>query len=62
MTAKGRAAFADARPFWQAAQARFEDSFGAQAAAELRATLMKIASDQSLEADLIAEGASEPQS
>jgi DNA-binding MarR family transcriptional regulator len=57
LTANGRLAFEAARPLWQAAQARFEDSFGKQEAADLRATLLKIASDQSLVVDLIAEGA-----
>jgi DNA-binding MarR family transcriptional regulator len=62
LTANGRLAFEAARPLWQAAQARFENSFGAQEAAELRATLLKIASDQSLGAGLVAEGALEIQS
>jgi DNA-binding MarR family transcriptional regulator len=50
LTAAGRSAFAAAIPLWQAAQARFEHSFGRQEAADLRASLLKIAGDPSLAA------------
>jgi DNA-binding MarR family transcriptional regulator len=62
LTAKGRLTLEAARPLWKAAQARFEDSFGSKEAADLRATLLKVASDHSLGAGLIAEGALEGQS
>jgi DNA-binding MarR family transcriptional regulator len=60
LTEKGRSAFSSAQPLWRAAQARFEDSFGAREAADLRAALLKIASDQSL--SLVAEGVLETKS
>jgi DNA-binding MarR family transcriptional regulator len=43
LTKHGRSRLATARPFWQAAQARFEGDFGMQEAAKLRATLLNIA-------------------
>ncbi|SDS28716.1 MarR family winged helix-turn-helix transcriptional regulator [Bradyrhizobium canariense] len=43
LTKKGRSRIAAARPLWHDAQARFEDRFGKQQAAELRAVLLSIA-------------------
>jgi DNA-binding MarR family transcriptional regulator len=51
LTRKGRLRFAAAQPLWRDAQARFENSFGKQEAAVLRAALLKISNDQSLTAD-----------
>jgi DNA-binding MarR family transcriptional regulator len=52
LTKKGRARIAAVRPHWEAAQARFESGFGAQAAADLRGVLLKIARDPSLLAEI----------
>jgi DNA-binding MarR family transcriptional regulator len=43
LTKKGRSRVAVARPLWDQAQARFEDRFGKQEAADLRAVLLSIA-------------------
>jgi DNA-binding MarR family transcriptional regulator len=43
MTQAGEAAVARARQLWAAAQRRFEDTFGKEAAVELRAVLKEIA-------------------
>ena len=51
LTRTGRSRFAAAQPLWDRAQARFEDSFGKQQAAELRAVLVKIARIRSLGRD-----------
>ncbi len=51
LTEKGRSRFASAKPRWIEAQARFENIFGTQEAAALRATLLKIARNKSLTAD-----------
>jgi len=51
LTSKGRSQIATARPLWAGAQARFEGSFGEQAAADLRAVLLEIARDPSLVGD-----------
>ncbi len=48
LTRAGRARFAAARQLWNVAQQRFENSFGARAAAELRSILESVARDQSL--------------
>ena len=62
LTQKGRSAFARALPLWRIAQARFEDTFGAAAAADLRAALLRIASDPTLGAGLGSEGVLETNS
>jgi DNA-binding MarR family transcriptional regulator len=51
LTRKGLARIASARPLWVDAQSRFENRFGEQAAAELRAVLVEIARDPSLVGD-----------
>ncbi|MGA2129503.1 MAG: MarR family winged helix-turn-helix transcriptional regulator [Xanthobacteraceae bacterium] len=51
LTRKGRSRFAAAQPLWDRAQARFEDSFGKQQAADLRAVLVQIARIRSLSRD-----------
>ena len=43
LTKQGRSRLAAARPFWQAAQTRFESNFGKREAASLRVTLLNIA-------------------
>jgi DNA-binding MarR family transcriptional regulator len=47
LTPQGEAAYAAAWPLWAEAQARFERRFGEGDAAELRALLVKIVSDES---------------
>jgi DNA-binding MarR family transcriptional regulator len=42
LSARGRAKLKAARPHWQRAQARFEQSFGAAAARALRASLRRV--------------------
>jgi len=51
LTRKGRSRLATARPLWETAQARFEKGFGEEEAAALRATLLKIANEESLTSD-----------
>jgi DNA-binding MarR family transcriptional regulator len=51
LTKKGRSRFAAAHPLWMGAQARFENIFGTQEAAALRATLLNIARDQFLSSE-----------
>ena len=46
LTEAGRAKLAEARVLWKQAQERFEAAFGADHAAELRATLAEITSDR----------------
>jgi DNA-binding MarR family transcriptional regulator len=53
LTRKGRSRIALARPLWQEAQARFEDYFGAERAADLRTVLLSIARDPVLGAAAI---------
>jgi DNA-binding MarR family transcriptional regulator len=43
LTKKGRSRIAVARPLWDKVQARFEDRFGKQQAADLRTVLLSIA-------------------
>jgi DNA-binding MarR family transcriptional regulator len=45
ITDKGLACFALAQPLWRAAQEHFEESFGSEAARDLRASLRSIADD-----------------
>lgn len=45
MTAEGTAKFREAKQFWQAAQDRFQDVFGASNAQQLRSILLGIAYD-----------------
>lgn len=45
LTRKGRSRLAAALPLWSEAQARFENSFGKQKAASLRAVLLDIAGE-----------------
>jgi len=51
LTRAGRSRFAAARPLWASAQQRFENGFGADAAAELRSVLVTIAGNSLLAAD-----------
>jgi DNA-binding MarR family transcriptional regulator len=48
LTRKGRARIAAAQPLWHEAQTRFEDTFGSQQAADLRAVLLSIAGNPAL--------------
>ena len=48
LTRRGRAKFAQARRAWKLAQDRFDEVFGASAAAKLRVTLLGIARDERL--------------
>ena len=48
MTAEGKKKRREAKRLWQAAQKRFENVFGASDAADLRATLLRIANDERL--------------
>ncbi len=48
LTPAGRAKVRAAKRLWRAAQERFEDVFGRPQAAELRATLLRIAHDERL--------------
>lgn len=49
LSAKGKKKLAEARILWAKAHARFEKTFGAERAAQLRALLHEIASDEFLE-------------
>lgn len=51
LTKKGRHRLATARPLWAEVQERFENFFGTREAAELRATLLNIAHESSLNSD-----------
>jgi DNA-binding MarR family transcriptional regulator len=51
LTKKGRSRLAAAFPLWQEAQRHFENSFGTQQAADLRALLLNVASVHVLDAD-----------
>jgi DNA-binding MarR family transcriptional regulator len=48
LTRKGKAVLRRARRMWRVAEGRFEDIFGKQPAAELRAVLLRIANNQDL--------------
>jgi DNA-binding MarR family transcriptional regulator len=48
LTARGKARFRNAEPFWQAAQDQFDKVFGEAEAADLRATLLGIAFEERL--------------
>jgi DNA-binding MarR family transcriptional regulator len=48
LTPKGRTVLQRARRMWRVAEGRFEDIFGKQPAAELRAVLLRIANNQDL--------------
>jgi DNA-binding MarR family transcriptional regulator len=54
LTKYGRSRLTAAAPLWAEAQTRFESSFGKQEAGELRTTLLNIARDPTLGADLTA--------
>lgn len=42
LTAQGKAKLEESRPFWRSAQARFEASYGAASAKELRSVLRRV--------------------
>jgi DNA-binding MarR family transcriptional regulator len=50
LTKKGKSTLERARQLWRQAEGRFETVFGKEAAAELRAVLLKIARNQELNA------------
>jgi DNA-binding MarR family transcriptional regulator len=60
LTRKGRSRIAVARPLWEAAQARFENHFGASQAADLRTALLSIAREPSFIDDAIEAAPSGP--
>jgi DNA-binding MarR family transcriptional regulator len=49
LTNLGMSKFNEAKPYWQAAQRRFEEVFGAEEAAKLRTVLLSIAYNPELE-------------
>jgi DNA-binding MarR family transcriptional regulator len=49
LTKLGIGKFNEAKPYWQAAQKRFEEVFGAEEAAKLRTVLLSIAYNPELE-------------
>jgi DNA-binding MarR family transcriptional regulator len=49
LTPKGRATLVRSKPLWRQAEGRFEQIFGKQPAADLRAVLMSIANNRELD-------------
>jgi DNA-binding MarR family transcriptional regulator len=60
LTKKGRARIALARPLWEEAQARFEDHFGKQQAADLRAVLLSIAREPAFIGEVVEAPSRDP--